>query len=78
MDEVTATINLVDLPAEGFFEIKGSQLKDLIESLHNCPSLSEGKTGDKFVIKKRSIKSIHVQCMNCDIEAEIPVGSESN
>ncbi|KAI6655239.1 hypothetical protein LOD99_2527 [Oopsacas minuta] len=76
MDESSS--NLVDIPADGYVKLKGSQLKDLIESLHKCPSVSKGKPGDRFVIKKRNVKSIDVQCMDCDMEAEIPIGSENS
>ena len=76
MDELNSS-TLVESPAEGCFEIRGSQLKELLASLHNCPSNSKGLTGDKFIIKKRSAKSIHIQCVDCEIETDLPIGSDS-
>ena len=77
MDEFGCSNALTDVPAEGCFEIRGSQLKELLTSLHSCPSDSKARTGDKFVIKKRSPKSIQIQCIDCEIEVDIPVRNDS-
>ena len=78
MDELNSSNTLADVPSEGCFEVRGSQLKELLASLHNCPSDSKDRTRDKFIIKKRSAKSIQINCIDCEIEVDIPIRNDNN
>ena len=77
MDEVDNSNKEFDIPAQGHFELKGSQLKELFEAIHNCAaSKLDGEAIERISMKKRNAKSVQIQCVSCGLEAELPIGNE--